>query len=147
MGATTIIKHNYEINYVNINSKGRQNRQCNLVLIIKVMRSKERAETEAEVDTGQISLFGAFSQSSHRSRGNPPSPPTRRKSPQRNSSNRGHRVNDDDDDDDNDEEQFPDEDNEDADEGGRGRRGGGYGGDGGGGGKRKRGDTNSSIVT
>ncbi len=88
-------------------------------------RSKEHAETEAEVNAGQISLFGAFSQSSHGSSGNPPSPPPRRKSPQRNSINCVHKVNDNDDDDDDDDEQFPDEDNEDEDDDGGGKRDGG----------------------
>jgi hypothetical protein len=108
MGATTIIKRDYEIDYVNVSSKGRKNRQCNSVLIVQVKKVKERMETEAEVNTGQISLFGAFIQSSHGSSGNPPNPPPRHKSPQHNSSNRGHEV------DDNDEEQFPDEDDEDT---------------------------------
>jgi hypothetical protein len=27
-GGTTIIKHDYEIDYVNVDSKGRKNRQC-----------------------------------------------------------------------------------------------------------------------
>ena len=70
-GATAIFKHDYEINYVNVNSKGRRNRQCNSVLIIQVKRAKECATTEAEVAAGQISLFGAFSQSSNAS-DNPP---------------------------------------------------------------------------
>jgi hypothetical protein len=74
-GATTIIKRGYKIDYVNVNSRGRRNRQCNSVLIVQVKRAKEHAETEAKVDAGQISLFGAFSQSSHGSSGNPPSPP------------------------------------------------------------------------
>jgi hypothetical protein len=65
--ATAIFKRDYEINYVNVDSKGRRNRQCNSVLIVQVKRVKERAETEAEVDAGQISLFGAFSQSSNAS--------------------------------------------------------------------------------
>jgi hypothetical protein len=92
MGGTTIIKRDYEIDYVNVDSKGRKNSQCNSVVIVRVKRSKERAEMEAEADAGQISLFGAVSQSSHGSSGNPPSPPPRRKkSPRRNSSNRGQR--------------------------------------------------------
>ena len=74
-GVTTIIKRDYEIDYVNVDSKGRKNHQCNSVLIVRVKRSKERAEMKAEADAGQISLFGAFSQSSHGSSGNPPSPP------------------------------------------------------------------------
>ena len=134
-GAITIIKRNYEIDYVNVNSKGRKNRQCNSVVIVQAKKAKERAEMEAEVTAEQISLFGTFSQSSHGSSGNPPSPPPRRKSQQRNNNNnnRGHEVDDDDK-----REQFPEEDDEDADDGGGGRRGGGYSGDGGGGGKHKR---------
>jgi hypothetical protein len=44
-GATTIIKHNYKIDYVNVNASGRRNRQCNSVLIIKLKKTKEHAET------------------------------------------------------------------------------------------------------
>jgi len=133
-GAITIIKRNYEIDYVNVDSKGRKNRQCNSVVIIQAKKAKERAEMEAEVTAEQISLFGTFSQSSHGSSGKHPSPPPRRKSQQRNNNNnRGHEVDDDDK-----KEQFPEEDDEDADNGGGGRRGGGYSGDRGGGGKRKR---------
>jgi hypothetical protein len=115
-GATTIIKHDYKIDYVNVDASGRRNRQCNSDLIVKVKKTKERAEMEAVVNAGQISLFGAFSQSSHGSSGNPPSPPLQRK--RSDSSNHGHEVDDDDKDDDYD--------------------GGGGGGDGRGG-KRKRG--------
>jgi hypothetical protein len=79
-GAIVIIKRDYPIDYVIVDSKGRKDRQCNSVLIVQVKRAKERAATEAEVDTGQISLFGAFRQSSNASDG-PPSPPPRRKSP------------------------------------------------------------------
>jgi hypothetical protein len=131
-GATTIIKRDYEIDYVNVDSKGRRNRQCNSVLIVQVKRAKERAATEAEVDTGQISLFGAFSQSSNASDG-PPSPPPQRKSSRLRSPPpaAGHRV-DEDDDDDSGGSDFPDEyDNDQEDNDG----GGGYGSDGGG--KRK----------
>ena len=74
-GTITIIKRDYEIDYVNVYSKGRKNRQCNLVVIVQVKKAKERAEMEAEVDAEQISIFGTFSQSSHGSSGNPPSPP------------------------------------------------------------------------
>jgi hypothetical protein len=69
--ATTIIKHDYEIDYVNVDLKGRKNRQCNSVLIVQVKKAKERAETEAEVDAGQSNLFGAFSQISHGSANRP----------------------------------------------------------------------------
>jgi hypothetical protein len=136
-GATTIIKCDYEIDYINVDSRGRRNRQCNLVLIVQVKKAKERAQAEAVVDAGQISLFGAFSQSSHGSSGNPPRPPPRRKSPRRksprrNSSNRVHKVDDDDG-----KVQFPDKDDEDDEDTVDG--GGVYGGGGGGGGKRKRG--------
>jgi hypothetical protein len=74
-GATAIIKRDYKIDYVNVDSSRRRNRQCNSVIIVQVKSAKEHAATEAEVNTGQISLFGAFSQSSHVSIGNPPSPP------------------------------------------------------------------------
>jgi hypothetical protein len=130
-GATTIIKRDYEIDYVNVDASGRRNHQCNSVLIVKVKKTKEHAETEAVVDAGQISLFGAFSQSSHGSSGNPPSPPPQPK--RSDSSNCGHEVNDDNED-------VNDEDDDDDGGGGGGsggRRGGGYGG--GRGGKRKRG--------
>jgi hypothetical protein len=136
-GATAIFKRDYPIEYVIVDSKRRKNRQCNSVLIVQVKRAKERAETEAEVDTGQISLFGAFSQGSNASDG-PPSPPPRRKSPRHNTpppaaAAGGHRV-DEDDDDDSGGSEFPDEDDsgDQDDDGG----GGGRGSDGGG--KRKR---------
>ena len=86
----------------------------------RVKKAKECLSTEAEVDVGQIDLFGAFSQSSHGIGDNAPSPPLRCK--RRRSSNRGHEVDNDDDEDD----------NEDS-------SGGGYGGCGGGRGKGKRG--------
>ena len=73
-GATAIIKHDYKIDYVNVDSKGRKNRQCTSGVIVQVKKAKEHAETEAEVNAGQISLFGAFSKSSHGSSGKPPSP-------------------------------------------------------------------------
>ena len=134
-GATAIFKRDYKIDYVNVNSKGRRNRQCNSVLIIQVKRAKEHAAKEAEVNAGQISLFGAFSQSSNVSDG-PPSPPPRHKSPRLKSPPpaAGHRVNDDDDDDDSGGSEFPDEDDNDQEDN---DGGGGYGSDGGGG-KRKR---------
>jgi hypothetical protein len=134
-GAIAIFKRDYEIDYVNVDSKGRRNRQCNSVLIVQVKSAKERAATEAEVDAGQISLFGAFSQSSNANDG-PPSPPPRRKSPRLKSPPpaAGHRVDEDEDDDSGGSgSEFPDEDDnyqEDND------GGGGYGSDGGG--KRKR---------
>jgi len=130
--ATTIFKCDYPIEYVVVDSKGsRKNRQCNSVLIIQVKRAKEHVKTEAEVDSGQTSLFGAFSQSS------PPSPPLRRKSPRLKTpppaaAVGGLRV-DEDDDDDSGGSEFPDEDDsDDQDDDG----GGGYRNDGGG--KRKR---------
>jgi len=135
-GATTIFKRDYPIEYIIVDSKGRKNRQCNSVLIVQVKRAKERAETEAEVDSGQISLFGAFSQGSNAS-DSPPSPPPRRKSPRLKTPPPaavagGHRV-DEDDDDDSGGSEFPDEDDsDDQDDDG----GGGYSNDGGG--KRKR---------
>ena len=100
-------------------------------------KAKEHAETEAEVDSGQISLFGAFSQSSNASDG-PPTPHPQSKSlrlkspppPPAAAAAGGHRV---DKDDDNDSggsgSEFPDEDDSgDQDDDG----GGGYGSDGGG---------------
>ncbi len=77
-------------------------------------KTKERAATEAEVDTGKISLFGTFSQSCHGSSSNPPSTPTRC-----NSGGNRHEVDDDDDD----EEEDTDED------AGNGGGGGGEAGD------------------
>jgi hypothetical protein len=61
-----------------------------------VKKIKEHAVTEAEVDTGKISLLGAFNQSSHGSSGNPPSPPPWHKS----GGNRHEVDNDNDEDDD-----------------------------------------------
>ena len=49
-GATSISKRDYEIDYVNVDLRGRRNRQCNSVLIVQVKRSKECAATETEVD-------------------------------------------------------------------------------------------------
>ena len=130
-GATVINKRDcdYPIDYVIVDSGKRKNRQRNSVLIFQVKRAKEHAATEAEVDTGQISLFGAFSQSSNASDG-PPGPPPRRKSSRLRSPPpaAGHRV-DEDDDDDSGGSEFPDEyDNDQEDNDG----GGGYGSDGGG---------------
>ena len=70
-GTFSIIKRDYEIDYVIVDDKKQRNHQCNSICIIKVKKTKERAVTEAEVDTWKISLFGAFSQSSHGSSGNP----------------------------------------------------------------------------
>jgi hypothetical protein len=136
-GATAIIKRDYPIKNVIVDSKGRKNRQYNSVLIVQVKKAKEHAETEAEVDSGQISLFGAFSQSSNASDG-PPTPHPQSKSlrlkspppPPAAAAAGGHRV---DKDDDNDSggsgSEFPDEDDSgDQDDDG----GGGYGSDGGG---------------
>jgi hypothetical protein len=122
-GTTSIFKRNYPIDYVNVDSSGRRNCQCNSVLIIQVKRAKERAATEAEVDAGQISLIGTFSQSSNASNGNPPSPPPRRKSPRLKSPPpaAGHKVDEDDDNDNNDDgdgSEFPDEDDDKEDNGG-----------------------------
>ncbi len=134
MGATSIFKHDYPIDYANVNLSGRRNHQCNSVLIVQVKRAKERAATEAEVDAGQISLFGTFSQSSNASSGNPPSPPPRRKSPQLKSPPPAarHKVDDDDNDNDDNGEEFPDKDNDEEDHGG-----GGHGSNGGGKWKRR----------
>jgi hypothetical protein len=73
-GTTAIIKHDYKIDYVNVESKGRKNQKCTSGVIVQVKKAKEHAETEAEVDAGQISLFGAFSKSNYGSSGKPPSP-------------------------------------------------------------------------
>ena len=121
-GATANFKRDYKIDYVNVNSRGRRNRQCNSVLIVQVKRAKERAATEAEVDAGQISLFGAFSQSSNANDG-PPSPPPRRKSPRLKSPPpaAGHRVDEDEDDDSGGSgSEFPDEDDNDQEDNDRG---------------------------
>jgi hypothetical protein len=130
-GAFVIDKRDYEINYVNVDSKARRNRQCNSVLIVQVKKAKERAETEAKVNRGQMSLFGSFSQGSPGS-GYNPSPPPRRKSPRFSppvAAAAGHRVHDEEDDDS--DERFgssgDDEDDDDGDGGG-----GGYNSDGGG---------------
>ena len=139
-GATTIIKKcNYEINYVNVDSRDRKNRQCNSVLIVQVKKAKERPTTEAKVNKGQMSLFGSFSQGSPGSSGNPPSPPPRRKSPRLSppvAAAAGHRVDEEDDDNDNERFGSSEDDDDDDDGGGEGEGGGGYGSDGGG--KRKR---------
>jgi hypothetical protein len=73
-GTTAIIKHDYKIDYVNVESKGRKNQKCTSGVIVQVKKAKEHAETEAEVDAGQISLFGAFSKSNYGSSGKPLSP-------------------------------------------------------------------------
>jgi len=131
-----IVKRDYEIDYVNVDKNGRRNRQCNSVLIVQVKKAKERAEMEAKVNRGQMSLFGSFSQGSP-GIGNHPSPLPRRKSPGFSppvaaaaglAAAAGHRV---DDEEDNDDERFgssvDDKDDDDGDGGG-----GGYGSDGGG---------------
>jgi hypothetical protein len=41
-GTKTIIKCDYEIDYVNVDMSGRRNRQCNSVLIVKVKKTKEQ---------------------------------------------------------------------------------------------------------
>jgi hypothetical protein len=138
-GAFKIVKRDYEINYVNVDSRDRKNRQCNSVLIVQVKKAKERAATEAKVNKGQMSLFGSFSQGSPGSSGNPPSPPPRRKSPRLSppvAAAAGHRVDEEDDNDDNERFGSSEDDDDDDDGGGEGEGGGGYGSDGGG--KRKR---------
>jgi hypothetical protein len=119
-GAFKIVKRDYEINYVNVDSRDNKNRQCNSVLIVQEKKAEERAATEAKVNKGQMSLFGSFSQGSHGSSGNPPSPPPRRKSSRLSppvAAAAGHRVDEDDDDDD-DERFGSSEDNDDNDDGG-----------------------------
>ena len=49
-----------EINSVVGDNNKQRNRQCNSVCIIKAKKTKEGAAMEAEVDTGKISLFGAW---------------------------------------------------------------------------------------
>jgi hypothetical protein len=124
MGTFLIIKRDYEIDYINVDKKGRRNRQCNSVLIVQVKKAKERAEMEAKVNRGQMSLFGSFSQGSPGS-GYNPSPPPRHKSPRFSppvAAAAGHRVHDEENDDSN--ERFSssgdDEDNDDDDGGGGG---------------------------
>jgi hypothetical protein len=46
-GATVIIKRDYPIDYVIVDSGKRKNRQRNSVLIFQVKRAKEHAATEA----------------------------------------------------------------------------------------------------
>jgi hypothetical protein len=137
-GAFKIVKRDYEISYVNVDSRNNKNRQCNSVLIVQVKKAKERAATEAKVNKGQMSLFGSFSQGSHGSSGNPPSPPPRRKSPRLSppAAAAGHRVDDEDDDDDDERFGSSEDDNDNDDDDGGGDGGGGYGSDGGG--KRRR---------
>jgi len=129
-GAFLNVKRDYPIDYVNVDKNGRKNRQCNLVLIVQAKKAKERAETEAKVNRGQMSLFGSFSQGSTGS-GYNPSPPPRCKSPRFSpppAAAAGHRVDDEEDDDD---ERFGSSGDEEDDDDGDGG-GGGYGSDGGG---------------
>jgi hypothetical protein len=63
MGTPTIIKRNYAIAYVPIDSNGRRNHRRIMIIIIKLKKAKERT-AEAEVDTGQMDIFGPFSQGS-----------------------------------------------------------------------------------
>jgi len=46
-GATTIIKCDYKIDYINVDSKRRKNQQCTSGIIVQVKKAKERVETEA----------------------------------------------------------------------------------------------------
>jgi hypothetical protein len=62
-GTPTIIKCDYAIDYVAVDSNGRRNRQCNTIIIVKLKKAKEHT-AEAEVDVGQIDMFGPFSQGS-----------------------------------------------------------------------------------
>ncbi len=93
-GTPTIIKRNYAIDYVAVNSNGRRNCQRNTIIIVKLKKAKERT-AEAEVDVGKIDMFGPFSQGSSN-----PSPALQcRKGPLE---RRGHKVDDDNDDNDHD---------------------------------------------
>ncbi len=58
MGTPTIFKHNYPIDYVAIDAKGRRNCKRNTLIILKLKKATERAATEAEVDVGKICFFG-----------------------------------------------------------------------------------------
>ena len=115
-GTFLIIKRDYEIDYVIVDDKKQRNHQCNSICIIKVKKTKNRAVTEAEVDTGKISLLVPSARAATgaaatlKSGGNI------------------HEVDNDDS-----EEEDNDEDDEDACGGGGGRQGGRYGGRGGGG--------------
>jgi hypothetical protein len=68
-GTPTIFKCNYPIDYAAVDLNGRRNRQRNTIIIVKLKKVKERTAA-AEVDIGQINIFGAFSQESSN-----PSPP------------------------------------------------------------------------
>jgi hypothetical protein len=76
MGTPTIIKCDYPIDYVVVNSNRRRNRQQSMVIIIKLKKAKEHT-AEAEVNVGQMDIFGPFSQVSS----NPSPPPHCRKRP------------------------------------------------------------------
>jgi hypothetical protein len=52
MGTPIILKHNYGIGYVAVNSNGRSNRQQNTIIIIKLKKAKERT-AEVEVEQSQ----------------------------------------------------------------------------------------------
>jgi hypothetical protein len=92
-GTPTIFKCDYPINYVAVDVNGRRNRQRNTVIIIELKKVTEHTAAEAEVNVGQIDIFGAFIQGSS----NPSPPPRRRKRPHEHC---GHEVEDDDNDDD-----------------------------------------------
>jgi hypothetical protein len=63
MGTPTIFKRDYPIDNVAVDVNGRRNRQCNTIIIVKLKKAKERTAA-AEVNVGQINIFGTFSQGS-----------------------------------------------------------------------------------
>lgn len=62
-GTPTIIKRDYPIDYVATDSNKRRNRQRNTILIIRMKKAQQRSAAAAEIDAGEIDLFGMFSQS------------------------------------------------------------------------------------
>jgi hypothetical protein len=112
----------YKVNYVVVDDNKQRDHQCNSICIINVKKTKERVATEAEVDIGEISLFGAFSPSSHGSSGNPLSPP-----PRCNSGGNRHGVDDNEDEDEDEDKDKDEDDDEDVEDAG-GEGGGGRGG-------------------
>jgi hypothetical protein len=62
-GTPAIVKRDYAIDYITINSNGRRNCQKNRIIIIKLKKAKE-CTVVAEVNIGQMDMFGPFSQGS-----------------------------------------------------------------------------------
>jgi hypothetical protein len=109
----------YPIDYVATDSNKRRNQQRNTILIIRMKKAQQRSAAAAEIDAGEIDLFGKFSQSQASSDFSPARP--RRKKRLASKGMRGNEVYDDEDDD-----------NNDDDDGGYWRGGGGGGREGGG---------------